>query len=83
MSLLPRVQNCCPYKGRFASVLHGSRCRLCKRRVADLTTLESDERDEVLGACTTEATLTYGIAARSFFAALTVGSLAFVTLAES
>jgi hypothetical protein len=83
MPLSPRVESSCPYKGRFASVMHGSRCRLCKRRIEDPSNMEARKRDEVLGACNTEAALAYGIAARSFFAMMTMGSLALASIAEA
>ena len=83
MSLFPRVQSPCPYKGKFANIMQGSQCRLCKREVVDLTDMEAAERKQFLSACETEACVSYRAGAHSFLGAMAMSALAVSIVAEA
>ncbi|MGB3470063.1 MAG: hypothetical protein WBA51_04505 [Erythrobacter sp.] len=76
MSLFPRIQSPCPYKGKFADIMQGSQCRLCKREVIDLTDMTSGERREFLSACDTEMCISYRVGAKSALAAMAMSTVA-------
>jgi len=83
MSLFPKVQSPCPYKGKFADIMQGSQCRLCKREVVDLTDMETAERKQFLSACETEVCVSYRVGARSVLAAMAMSTVAISTVAEA
>jgi predicted Fe-S protein YdhL (DUF1289 family) len=73
MSLFPRIQSPCPYKGNLSDIMDGSLCRLCKREVFDLTALSVGERQALLNGCETEICVSYAVSARSVLAAAAMG----------
>ena len=83
MSLFPKVQSPCPYKGKFADIMQGSQCRLCKRDVIDITDMSDDARKEFLGACETEVCISYRVGAKSALAAMAMSAVAVPTAAAA
>lgn len=76
MSLFPRIQSPCPYKGNLSDIMDGSQCRLCKREVHDLTALSVGERQALLNGCETEICVSYAVSARSVLAAAALAAAA-------
>jgi predicted Fe-S protein YdhL (DUF1289 family) len=59
MALFPRIQSPCPYKGRLSAVMDGDFCRLCERRVFDLTHMTDGERVAFIAGCAEEVCVSY------------------------
>lgn len=83
MSLFPKVQSPCPYKGKFADIMQGSQCRLCKREVIDITDMEVAERKDFLAACEGEVCISYRVGAKSALAAMAMSAVAVPTAAAA
>ena len=83
MSLFPKVQSPCPYKGKFADIMQGNQCRLCKREVVDLTALSSEDRMAFLNACETEVCVSYRVGARTVLAAMAMSTVTIPSIAEA
>lgn len=76
MAIFPKIQSPCPYKGELAAVMDGDFCRMCKRRVHDLSAWSDGERVAFLAACSDEVCVSYRIPLREMLAAATLVSLA-------
>ena len=74
MSLFPKIQSPCPYKGKFADIMQGNQCRMCKREVVDLTEMTSHARQDFLSACETEVCVSYRVGAKSALVAMAMGA---------
>jgi hypothetical protein len=61
MAFFPRIQSPCPYKGNLAAVMDGDQCRVCQRRVFDLTALTDGERRAFLAGCGDEVCVSYSL----------------------
>lgn len=83
MSLFPKVQSPCPYKGKFADIMQGNQCRLCKREVIDLTAMDDEGRKAFLDACDTEVCISYRVGAKSALAAMAMSAVAVPTAAAA
>lgn len=83
MSLFPKVQSPCPYKGKFADIMQGNQCRLCKREVIDLTEMAEAERKQFLAACEGEVCISYRVGAKSALAAMAMSTVAIPTAAAA
>ena len=51
MPIFPQIQSPCPYKSRLSSVMDGDLCRMCNRRVFDLSFMSDDERVAFMKGC--------------------------------
>lgn len=69
MAIFPKIQSPCPYKGDLADILDGEMCRLCSRRVHDLTGLSDQERVALIQGCSEDICVSYAIALRPAIAA--------------
>jgi hypothetical protein len=69
MAIFPKIQSPCPYKGDLADILDGDMCRLCSRRVHDLTRLSDQERVALIQGCSEEICVSYALALRPAIAA--------------
>jgi predicted Fe-S protein YdhL (DUF1289 family) len=80
MAFFPKIQSPCPYKADLASVMDGDFCRMCERRVHDLSHMSSDEKRAFLSACTGEVCISYrfgpAIAAAALAAAMPAAAAA-------
>jgi predicted Fe-S protein YdhL (DUF1289 family) len=65
MALFPKVQSPCPYKNNLASIMEGENCRMCNRRVFDLTSMSDDERLLFMERCKGEVCVSYKLPIRS------------------
>lgn len=83
MTMFPKIQSPCPYKGKFADIMQGNQCRLCKREVVDLTQMASAQRKEFLSACDTEVCVSYRVGAKSALAAMAMSTIAVPTAASA
>jgi len=63
MAAFPRVQSPCPYKGDPAAIMAGDDCRLCRRRVHDLSAMTDAERRAFLHGCAEEVCVSYRVPA--------------------
>jgi predicted Fe-S protein YdhL (DUF1289 family) len=59
MAIFPKIQSPCPYKGPLADILEGDMCRLCRRKVVDLSPMTDAERLAFLAACQSEVCVSY------------------------
>ena len=59
MAFFPKIQSPCPYKADLAAVMDGDFCRMCERRVFDLSAMSSDEKRAFLAGCTEEVCISY------------------------
>jgi predicted Fe-S protein YdhL (DUF1289 family) len=69
MAIFPRVQSPCPYESDLASVMDGDMCRMCERRVFDLSFMSDEERMAFLAGCTGEICVSYRLPFRPALAA--------------
>ena len=83
MSLFPKIQSPCPYKGRFADIMQGNQCRLCKREVIDITDMDDAGRKAFLAACEGEVCISYKVGAKSALAAMAMSAVALPTAAAA
>lgn len=83
MSLFPKIQSPCPYKGKFSDIMQGNECRLCKRAVIDLTDMSDGERKDFLSSCDTEVCVSYRVGAKSALAAMAMSTVAVSTSAAA
>lgn len=83
MSLFPKIQSPCPYKGKFSDIMQGNECRLCKREVVDITDMSVAERKDFLASCETEVCISYKVGAKSALAAMAMGAAAVPTAAAA
>ena len=81
MPLFPKVQSPCPYKADLSAVMDGDFCRMCKRRVVDLTAWTDGERTAFLSACADEVCVSYRLPLRA--AAIAAALVAAPTLAAA
>ena len=76
MALYPKIQSPCPYQGDLTAVMDGDFCRMCKRRVFDLTTWSDDERVAFLSACNEAVCVSYQVPIRPAIAAAALAASA-------
>jgi predicted Fe-S protein YdhL (DUF1289 family) len=69
MPQFPKIQSPCPYKSRLGAVMDGDFCRMCERRVFDLTALSDGERRAFLAGCEDEVCVSYRLPLRGAIAA--------------
>ena len=69
MPLFPKIAGPCPYKSDLAAVMDGDHCRMCDRKVFDLTAMTDGERLAFLAACTDQVCVSYSIPIRPALAA--------------
>lgn len=74
MSLFPRIQSPCPYKGKLSDIMDGDICRLCHREVHDITDLSSTARQALVAGCSDEICVSYKVSAKSALAAMALGA---------
>jgi hypothetical protein len=76
MPLFPKIQSPCPYKSNLAAVMDGDMCRMCNRRVYDLTAMSDGERVAFFHGCTGEVCVSYRLALRPAVAAAALAAAA-------
>jgi predicted Fe-S protein YdhL (DUF1289 family) len=80
MAFFPKIQSPCPYKANLAAVMDGDFCRMCERRVFDLSLMDSGEKRAFLAGCTQEVCISYrfspAIAAAALAAAMPAAAAA-------
>jgi hypothetical protein len=80
MAFFPKIQSPCPYKADLAAVMDGDFCRMCERRVFDLSHMGSDEKKAFLSGCAGEVCISYrfspAIAAAALAAAMPAAAAA-------
>ena len=74
MSLFPRIQSPCPYKGKLSDIMDGDICRLCHREVHDITELSSAARQALVAGCSDEICVSYRLPVKSALAAMALGA---------
>jgi hypothetical protein len=74
MSLFPRIQSPCPYKGKLGDIMDGDICRLCHREVHDITDLSSAARQALVAGCSDEICVSYRLPVKSALAAMALGA---------
>ncbi len=74
MSLFPRVQSPCPYKGKLGDIMDGDVCRLCHREVHDISDLSSAARQALVADCADELCVSYRVPVKSALAAMALGA---------
>jgi hypothetical protein len=72
MALFPKIQSPCPYKGELSAIMEGDTCRLCKRQVFDLTSMDDAGRVAFMKGCTDQVCVTYRFPVRPALAAAVV-----------
>jgi hypothetical protein len=75
MALFPIIQSPCPYKSRLSAVMDGDFCRMCERRVFDLTHMGDAERVAFLAGCAEEVCVSYRLRPALAAAALAAASV--------
>jgi predicted Fe-S protein YdhL (DUF1289 family) len=83
MPIFPQIQRPCPYKDRLASVMEGDFCRMCHRRVIDVTSMSDDERVVFMNGCEQEVCVSYRLPTAVAAAALAVAAAAVPTVAAA
>ena len=76
MALFPKIQSPCPYTDRFATIMDGDMCRMCKRQVFDLTDMSDGERVAFMKGCGGEVCVSYKVRVRPALAAAALAALA-------
>jgi predicted Fe-S protein YdhL (DUF1289 family) len=74
MAIFPKIQSPCPYKSDLAAVMDGDFCRMCERRVVDLTAWSDGERVAFLAGCAGEVCVSYRLPVRGMLAAAALAS---------
>jgi hypothetical protein len=74
MSLFPKIQSPCPYKGKLSDIVDGDICRLCDREVHDITAMSTADRRTLVAACSGEICVSYRLVAKSAIAAAALGA---------
>ncbi|WP_077146011.1 hypothetical protein [Sphingopyxis sp. KK2] len=74
MSLFPRIQSPCPYKGKLGDIMDGDICRLCHREVHDISDLSSAARQALVADCADELCVSYKVPVKSALAAMALGA---------
>lgn len=74
MTIFPRIQRPCPYKSKLSDIMDGDTCRLCQRKVHDLTALSGDERVAFFDACSGDVCVSYAVLVPAIAAAATVAA---------
>ena len=90
MSLFPKIQSPCSYKGPLSDILdQDSICSMCNNEVHDITALSDDARVDLVSAAKSELCVSYrvpakALLAKSAMAAATLGSaVAFASAAQA
>lgn len=80
MAFFPKIQSPCPYKSNLAAVMDGDFCRMCERRVFDLSHMDGNEKKAFLAGCSQEVCISYrfspAIAAAALAAAMPAAAAA-------
>lgn len=74
MSLFPRIQSPCPYKGKLSDIMDGDTCRLCHREVHDISDLSVAARQALVADCADELCVSYKVPVKSALAAMALGA---------
>ena len=75
MSLFPKIQSPCPYKGKLSDILDGDICRLCDREVHDITDLSVTARRALVAGCSGgERCVSYRVPVKSALAAMALSA---------
>lgn len=69
MAHYPKIQSPCPHKGDLASIMDGDICRLCDRRVFDLSAFSDEEGRAFIAGCKGEVCVSYKFRIRPALAA--------------
>jgi hypothetical protein len=69
MPIFPKIQSPCPYKSRLGEVMTGDFCRMCERRVIDLSPMSDGERVAFLAGCSDKVCVSYRFPVRPALAA--------------
>lgn len=83
MAVFPKIQSPCPYKGNLTEILDGDTCRLCRRRVFDLSGMDDKARIGFLAGCKEEVCVTYRAPAMVAAAALAAAAAVSVPVAAA
>ena len=76
MPLFPRIQSPCPYKSNLAAIMDGDMCRMCNRRVFDLTAMDDGVRIAFFAGCKEEVCVSYRLPLRPAVAAAALAASA-------
>jgi predicted Fe-S protein YdhL (DUF1289 family) len=76
MPLFPKVQSPCPYKSQLSAVMDGDFCRMCERKVFDITDWSDGERTAFLAGCQEEVCVSYRLPFRAAVTALAAAAAA-------
>ena len=82
MSLLPFIQQPCPYLNRLDEAMEGDFCKMCKRQVHDLSALDDAGKTDFLAACEGKACISYRFDVRPAVSAALMAAGAAVMIAE-
>lgn len=74
MSLFPKIQSPCPYKGKLSDIVDDNICRLCHREVHDITAMSTADRHALVAGCSGEICVSYRLVAKSAIAAAALGA---------
>ena len=72
MAFFPKIQSPCPYKAYLTAVMDGDFCRMCERKVFDLSQMSGDEKRAFLSGCAEEVCISYRFSPAIAAAALAV-----------
>lgn len=73
MRFFPKIKKPCPYQGDRADIMVGDVCRLCNKRVYDLTDMSEPEKEALLADCD-ELCVSYKIDRKLLAASVAVGA---------
>jgi predicted Fe-S protein YdhL (DUF1289 family) len=83
MAFFPKIDSPCPYRNDLAAVMDGDFCRMCSRRVVDLTAMEDSERLAFLAGCKEQVCVSYRLPLRPAIAAAALAVAALPTAAAA
>ena len=69
MTVYPKIQSACPFRGRLSELMDGDVCRACGRQVHDLSALSDSDRRAFLASCADEVCISYRFPLRAAIAA--------------
>ncbi len=82
MAFFPRIQSPCPYKSSLSAVMDGDFCRMCERRVFDLTAMTDAERRAFMAGCGEEVCVSYRLRPAIAAAALAAAAVPVAAAAQ-
>jgi predicted Fe-S protein YdhL (DUF1289 family) len=83
MAFFPKIDSPCPYRSDLAAVMDGDFCRMCSRRVVDLTAMDDTERLAFLAGCKEQVCVSYRLPLRPAIAAAALAVTALPTAAAA